>query len=165
MGLFNYSDLIQKYTSNVRLERSWSAHSIISNSSDYLFSPAKSRFIDISEILSSLYEEKLVSYVRTHDHVLPVEQFDERFSILNAIASSHYHDKSIMKLLLNIDINYMKEGYWVERNTIAHPAITPSDVSIDMSSYFRHSIRPYDDVRREIYVDICKSYISLFIPD
>lgn len=118
-------------------------------------------------MLNSLYEDKLVSYIRTDTRLMSVEQFEDRFSIFDSIATLCFKDKSTMQLLMKMDINLMKPGYWVEDLNVPHYALTPIACSdaLHMDIYFNTSRRPYEEVRKNIYLDICKAYINLFIPD
>lgn len=167
MKLPIYHDFVEKYTPEKPFERDpYGAGSWMTNDSYYAIHK-KSRFIDVHEMLNSLYEDKLVSYIRTDTRLMSVDQFDERFSIFDAIASSYFNDKDIMQLLIKMDVNLMKPGYWVEDFKAHHYALTPTSCPIDkhMDIYFNTSRRPYEQVRKNIYLDICKAYINLFIPD
>lgn len=162
MTLPVYTDFIVKYTPEQPLERSWMPRL---RNEGYYYCDKESRFVDVSEMLESLYSEKLISYSRTDANVISVDLFDERFDILDAIAESNYHNKEIINLLIQIDINYMKPDCWVEQLNFSHNAIHPEATVKDMRCYFLPRTRPYDVVRQVIYTDICKSYIKLFIPD
>lgn len=162
MTLPVYTDFIVKYTQEDPLERSWMPR--LHNNSHY-YCDKESRFVDVSEMLESLYSEKLISYTRTDANVISVDLFDERFDILDAIAESNYHNKDIVNLLIQMDINYMKPDCWVEQLKFSHNAIHPEATVKDMRCYFLPRTRPYDVVREVIYTDICKSFIKLFIPD
>lgn len=165
MTLPVYTDFIVKYTPEQPLERSWMPRIRLQHESSYSYIDEKSRFVDVSEMLESLYSDKLISYTRTDSNVISVDLFEERFDILDAIAESNYHNKDIMNLLIQMDINHMKPDCWVEQLNFSHNAIHPIASVRDMRCYFLPKTRPYDVVREVIYTDICKSYIKLFIPD
>lgn len=145
MTLPSYTDFIVKYTPEKPLERSWMPH--LHNNS-YYYSDKESRFVDVSEMLESLYSDKLISYMRTDANVISVDLFDERFDILDAIAESNYHNKDIINLLIQMDINHMKPDCWVEKLNFHHNAIHPIASVKDMRCYFLPRTRPYDVVRK-----------------
>lgn len=159
-----YKDLIEKYTPAQPFERDLFIHTALTNESYYSIYK-KSRFIDVSELLNSLYEDKLVSYIRTNTSVMSIRQFAERFSILDGIAETYFGNKDIIRLLTNMDINLMKSGIWLEDFNFSHHALTPTSLPVNINTYFNTRNRPYEEVRKNIYLDICKSYINLFIPD
>jgi DNA topoisomerase IA len=167
MNLPIYHDFVEKYTPEKPFERDpYGAGSWMTNDSYYAIHK-KSRFIDIHEMLNSLYEDKLVSYVRTNTRLMSVEQFEDRFSIFDSIANVCFKDRATMQLLMKMDVNLMKTDCWVENLNAPHYALTPvacpNDIIMDM--YFNTSRRSYEAVRKNIYLDICKAYIHLFIPD
>lgn len=163
MSLLIYQDIINKYTPETPVERE--PYQPVFRS-DYFVRPnQKSRFIDVHEMLNSLYDEKLISYVRTSSPLLPISQFDDRFSIFDALAQSHFKNPEIMNLLTRMDIHLMKPAYWVEDCNLVHSALTPTSCPVDMMVYFNSKWRPCEEIRKNMYMDICKSYIKLFIPN
>ena len=165
MSIPVYTDFIIKYSHEKTYERDpFSVSSALSDATYYdIFQ--KSRLIDVSEMLSSLYEDQLISYIRTDSSLMSIEQFDERFSIFDSIADSFFDDPLIMRLLMKIDINLMKEGYWIDGSKLQHHAITPLASHVNLNTHFNISRRPYEEIRKSMYLDICKAYINLFIPD
>jgi DNA topoisomerase IA len=162
-----YHDFVEKYKPVNPFERDpYGAGGWMTNDSYYAIHK-KSRFIDVHEMLNSLYEDKLVSYIRTDTRLMSVEQFEDRFSIFDSIANLCFNDKATMRLLMKMDMNLMKPGHWVDDLNVPHYALTPVACPIDMNMdiYFNTSRRPYEEVRKNIYLDICKAYINLFIPD
>lgn len=162
-----YQDFVEKYTPEKPFERNPYGSGAWMTDDSYYAIHKKSRFIDIHEMLNSLYADKLVSYIRTDTRLMSVEQFEDRFSIFDSIANVCFKDKAIMQLLIKMDVNLMKPGCWVEDLNAPHYALTPVACpdAMHMDIYFNTSRRPYEAIRKNIYLDICKAYINLFIPD
>lgn len=165
MSIPVYTDFIIKYSDEKKHERNPFSLNVGLSDDSYYEIFKKTRFIDVSEMLNSLYEDKFVSYIRTDTRLMSVEHFDDRFAILDAISESCFDEHPIRQLLTRMDMNLMKEGCWVENLNVAHYALTPTSYPIEMNTYFNTRSRPYEAIRKNIYIDICKAYINLFIPD
>jgi DNA topoisomerase IA len=164
MSILIYNDIITKYQTNERFERSFSHSSSLSDES-YYDVYKRSRYISISQMLESLYEDNLISYAHTNSSVLSINQFDERFAIFNAIAESCYDEPSVRFLLTKMDMNLMKAGCWVSEFNHNHYGLAPTIKPVEMHTYFNTLRRPYEEIRKKMYLDICKGYVKLFIPD
>lgn len=162
MSIPVYDDFITKYKTDELIERN--PYRFFQQSEHY-YDVKRSRYIDISEIFNSLYEEGLISYTRTDCPVMDINQFDERFKIFDAIGQSHFKNREIIQLLTRMDLNLMKPDCWIHNPPFSHRAITPTFLPVNVEVYFNTRSKPYEAIRKEMYIDVCKAYIQLFIPD
>lgn len=164
MSLLIYNDIITKYQTTVSFDRENFHPSLLSDESYYDIYK-KSKYITISEMLENLYKDKLISYPRTDSPVLSINQFDDRLAIFDAVAESCFDEPSVRVLLTKMDINLMKQGCWVDDFNHSHYGLTPTITPVEMNVYFNTRRRSYEDIRKQMYLDICKGYVKLFIPD
>ena len=162
MSIPVYHDFMTKYKTDELIERNPYR---FFHQSEHYYDVKRSRYIDISEMFHSLYEERLISYVRSDCPLMDIDQFDDRFKIFDAIAQSHFKNREIVQLLTRMDLNLMKPECWVHNPPYAHRAIVPTFLSINVDAYFDTINKPYEAIRKNMYIDVCKAYIQLFIPD
>lgn len=164
MSLLIYNDIITKYQTTVPFDRENFQPSLLSDESYYDIYK-KSKYITISEMLENLYKDKIISYPRTNSPVLSIDQFEDRFAIFDSIAESCFDEPSVCVLLTKMDMNLMKQDCWVENFNHDHYGLTPTITPVEMNVYFNSRRRSYEDIRKQMYLDICKGYVKLFIPD
>lgn len=162
MSIPVYHDFMTKYKTDELIERN--PYRFFHPSEHYYY-VERSKYIDIPEIFNSLYEDGLISYARSDCPLMDIDLFDDRFKILDAIAQSHFKNREIVHLLTRMDLNLIKPDCWFYNPPFPHRAITPTFFAINVDVYFDTVNKPYEAIRKNMYIDVCKAYIQLFIPD
>ncbi len=109
---------------------------------------------DVLNLAQSLYEShKLTSYPRSDCEYLPVSQFNDVSSVLNALCKN---DASIIALISQADKS-RRSRVWNDKKITAHHAIIPTQAI--------SGIARLNDKERNIYNLIRRRYIAQFFPD
>lgn len=102
----------------------------------------------------SMYEAKIVSYPRTEDKVITVEQFNQLLPLVNDIARVVGVDPKLLTVRSPRKTHVIKEG-------AAHGANRPGLVV----PYSLESLNQYGKGAEEIYLILAKNYLATLAPD
>lgn len=108
----------------------------------------------VLDTAQSLYEKKLTTYPRSDCEYVPLNQFDDRTTILQNLVNGG-SDK-ISEWAKGADIGIQSRA-WNDKKITAHHAIIPTTVLCRMSTLI--------EKERNIYFLIARSYIAQFYPE
>ena len=115
----------------------------------------------VLDTCQSLYERhKLLTYPRSDSRYLPVEHFNDRFSVLEAIENnvinfSHEQSLELSQATEQADRN-LKSKAWNDTKVDAHHAIIPTIKKVDASKLSQSE--------RNVYALVARQYIAQFYP-